>query len=281
MEKGEKLMTEALQSSEEIKTYFLQNQIAFEEKLLEEAVTVKDKINEILTVGNIDLVTNAHKVVRYIIDGQEEDLKLFAKHEGIAWATHSIELSFKLEWIQAIRRTLWTFLQQYDQAVPSEVAFDFFAMEKDINTRVDTFLNTFFISYSTYKDSLILAHRQLVENLSVPIIPISTSVSILPLIGSVDSFRAEIIEEKVLTEVSVSRIQTLILDLSGIVEMEPEVIHHIMKIIDGSSMMGCQSIITGLRAEVVRKMVALGLLFDPKTKTLGTLQQALKEYLIV
>jgi predicted transcriptional regulator len=44
-------------------------------------------------------------------------------------------------------------------------------------------------------------------------------------------------------------------------------------------MMGCKSVITGLRAEVVRKMIHLGCSFDKKnTKTLGTLQQALQEY---
>ncbi|QHJ72190.1 STAS domain-containing protein [Planococcus halotolerans] len=274
-------MAEALQKSEEIKAFFDKYQEAFEEKLLEEAVNVKDQIDEILKIGNIDLVSNAHKVVGYIIEGQEEDLKLFAKQEGIAWATHSIELSFKLEWVQAIRRTLWTFLQQYNDATYNKTGFDFFSMEKDVNTRVDTFLNNFFINYSIYKDSLIKAHRQLVENLSVPIIPINASVSILPLIGSVDSFRTSILEEKVLTEVGNSHIDTLILDLSGIADMEPEVIHHLMKIIDGTAMMGCKTIITGLRAEVVRKMINLGLSFDPKTKTLGTLQNALSEYLAV
>ncbi|MGI2328960.1 STAS domain-containing protein [Planococcus sp. YIM B11945] len=273
-------MTHPLQNAEEIKKFFHKYQEAFEEKLLAEAVNVKDKIDEILAIGNIDLVTNAHTVVGYIIEGQEEELIQFAKKEGIAWATHSIELSFKLEWVQAIRRTIWTFLQQYNDATLNKVAFDFFSMEKDINTRVDAFLNTFFISYSTYKDSLILAHRQMVENLSVPIIPINTSVSILPLIGSMDSFRTSVIEEKVLTEVGISRIHTLIMDLSGIADMEPEVIHRLMKIIDGTGMMGCKTVITGLRAEVVRKMIHLGLSFDPKTKTLGTLQQALKEYLI-
>lgn len=272
-------MADALQKSEEIKEFFHTYREAFEEELLEEAVNVKDRIDEILNIGNIDLVSNAHKVVGYIIDGEEEDLKLFAKQEGIAWATHSIELSFKLEWIQAIRRTLWTFLQQYNDATQNQVAFDFFSMENDINSRVDMFLNTFFISYSTYKDSLIRAHRELVENLSVPIIPINSSVSILPLIGSVDSFRTAVLQEKVLTEVGASQIDTLILDLSGIADMEPEVIYHLMKLIDGTAMMGCRTVITGLRAEVVRKMIQLDLSFDPNTKTLGTLQQALQEYL--
>src|SRR5690606_8762012 len=126
--KGVTIMADALQKSDEIKAFFDTYREAFEEKLLEEAVNVKDKIDEILQIGNIDLVTNAHKVVGYIVYGQEEELKLFAKQEGIASATHSIGLSFKLEWIQAIRRTLWTFLEQFNDATHNKSGFDFFSM---------------------------------------------------------------------------------------------------------------------------------------------------------
>jgi anti-anti-sigma regulatory factor len=114
----------------------------------------------------------------------------------------------------------------------------------------------------------------------VPIIPITTTICILPLIGSVDTIRTNIIEEKILIEVGKLHIQTLIIDLSGIAEMENEVIDHLLKIIAGTSMMGCHTVITGLRAEVVRKMIRLGITFDKNTKTLGTLQQALNEYLM-
>ncbi|MBD8015986.1 STAS domain-containing protein [Planococcus wigleyi] len=273
-------MAHSLQNSLELQIFFDTHNQEFEDSLLIEAVNVKDKIEEILSIGNIDLVTNAHKLVIYIIDGQEAELELFAKQEGIAWATHSIELSFKLEWVQAIRRTLWKFIEKFNQDVPAGKDMDFFRMEKDVNTRIDSFLNSFFLNYSTYKDTLLKAHRQLVENLSVPIIPINSTVCILPVIGAVDAQRASIIEEKVLTEIGKLQIQTLIIDLSGIAEMEAQVIHHLMKLIDGTSLMGCSTIITGLRAEVVRQMIHSGMKFDEKTKTAGTLQQALKEYLI-
>lgn len=255
------------------------NSKEFENMLLSEAVNVKEKIAEILAIGNIDLVNNAHKLVVYIIDGMEEELSLFARQEGIAWATHSIELTFKLEWVQAIRRTLWIFIQQFYRLAGNQNFKDFFDLEQQINNRVDQFLNTFFLSYSTYKDSLITAHRELVEKLSVPIIPINPNVCILPLIGTVDSLRTSILEEKVLTEVGHSRIQTLIMDLSGIADMESDVIDNLMKIIDGTSMMGCNTVITGLRPDVVRKVVSLGFTFGRETRTLGTLQQALREYI--
>jgi rsbT co-antagonist protein RsbR len=263
-----------------IKEFIKENKQSFEDALLSEAVTVKEKINEILQVGNIDLVNNAHKLVIFVIDDNEVDLQAFAKQEAIAWATQSLSLAFKLEWVQAIRRTLWNFIQRYNEKMHKATIEDFFFMEQRINNRIDQFLNVFFINYSTYKDSLIKAQRQLVEKLSVPIIPVTHSICILPMIGSMDSFRAKILEEKVLSEIGKLHMQTLILDLSGIADMENDVIDHVMRIIAGTTMMGCKTVITGIRAEIVRKMIHLGVKFDKNTETFGTLQQALKKYLI-
>src|SRR4051812_30876387 len=96
----------------EINRFIEENGESFENELLHEAATVKEKINNILEVGNIDLITNAHKLVSYAMESKLDDLQLFAKGEGIAWATHSLTLSFKLEWVQAIRRTVWTFVHR-------------------------------------------------------------------------------------------------------------------------------------------------------------------------
>src|SRR5690606_30579251 len=111
----------------------------------------------------------------------------------------SLTLSFKLEWVQAIRRTLWYFVEDYNE---KHGISEFFLVERQINNGIDLFLNAFFINYSMYKDQLILSQRNLVETLSVPIIPITPTICILPLIGTVDSFRTSIIEEKALTEIS-------------------------------------------------------------------------------
>lgn len=264
----------------ELKAYFQENKQQFEYNLLEEAVNVKDKINDILRVGDIDLINNAHKLVFFVLEGRETELQAFARQEGIAWATHSLDVSFKLEWVQAIRRTIWKFIREFNEGTPDILKGHFFNLEKRVNSLIDQFLNSFFINYSSYKDQLLSAQRELVHNLSVPVIPITSTISILPLIGAVDSFRNSILEEKVLTEVGRLRIQTLIMDLSGIADMESEVIDHLMKTIDGSSMMGCRTVITGLRADVVRKMLTLGIKFDKETKTFGTLQQALSIYLV-
>ncbi|MFJ7939350.1 STAS domain-containing protein [Peribacillus sp. NPDC096622] len=267
---------------DKIMEFLLQNKSEFEEYLLSAAVNVRDKIEEILLIGNVDLLNNAHKLVSYIVEQNETDLVAFAEQEGVTWATHSLTLSFKLEWIQALRRTLWTFLYKFEQEKKAfmEDSKVFFDLEKIVNEKVDVFLKSFFVSYSDYKDKLILAQQNLVENLSVPIIPVTSTTCVLPLIGTIDYSRIQIIEEKVLMEIGKLRIQTLILDLSGIIEMEVEMINDLMKILDGTAMMGCKAVVTGLRPEVVTKMIRSGIQLDNKAETKGTLQQALKDYLV-
>lgn len=272
-------MKAAFETSTFIKEYIQDNRNYFEEQLLSEAVNVRDKIEEILLIGNIDLLNNAHKLVVYVMDQSDQDVRQFAKQEGIAWATHSISLTFKLEWVQAIRRTLWKLLYKFVEEQHVEFNPDeFFKLEKQINDQLDQFLNTFFICYSDYKDKLLEKQKKLVENLSVPIIPITTEMCILPLIGVLDDQRAKIIEEKVFKAIDELHIETLIIDLSGIAEMDGDVIDHFLKMIDGTTMMGCKPVITGLRPEIVRHMVSIGISFEDRALTSGTLQSAIKRY---
>ncbi|MGG4385378.1 STAS domain-containing protein [Priestia megaterium] len=265
---------------EKMTDFIRDNKHNFQDKLLSEAVNVATKINDILETGNIDLLKNAQKLALYVVEQKEEQLIAFAQQEGVAWAEHSLTLAFKLEWVQAIRRTLWHFLYQYDRINNHfNRREEFYALEKRINDKIDQFLNTFLISYSKYKDELIASQRDLVEHLSVPIIPLSQSVAVLPLIGMVDTYRIQTIEEKVLIGISDLRIETLIIDLSGIANMEMHVIDHFQKILTGISMMGCKAILTGLRADLVRTMIHSEISFEEKAETKGTLQQTLKEYL--
>ncbi len=268
-------------STREMVEYITDKRDLFQQMLLKEAVNVAEVINDILTRGNIDLLKNAEKLVVYILENKDEDIVSFGKQEGVLWAKHSLTLAFKLEWVQAIRRTLWTFIYEYQSKsnLPS-TREDFFELEKHINNNIDQFLNTFFLSYSDFKDELIHSQRSSVEHLSVPVIPISPTVAILPLIGTIDSYRMETIEKKVLTDIVRTRISVLIIDLSGITDMDANVIDLFHKVLDGIDMMGCKAVITGLRPELVKKMIHLGMNFSDKAVKKGTLQQSVKEYLM-
>lgn len=274
-------MENNFENTREMVEYITDKRDLFQQMLLNEAVNVAEVINDILTRGNIDLLKNAEKLVVYILENKDEDIASFGKQEGVLWAKHSLTLAFKLEWVQAIRRTLWTFIYEYQSKLnlPS-TREDFFELEKQINNNIDQFLNTFFLSYSDFKDELIHSQRSSVEHLSVPVIPISPTVAILPLIGTIDSYRMETIEKKVLTDIVRTRISVLIIDLSGITDMDASVIDLFHKVLDGIDMMGCKAVITGLRPELVKKMIHLGMNFSDKAVKKGTLQLSVKEYLM-
>jgi rsbT co-antagonist protein RsbR len=269
--------------SEEIHKFLEINRSLFEEKLLSFAVNVRDKINEIHLIGNINLLDNAHQLVLLVVDQKEQEVKAFAKKEGMVWAKHRMALSFKLEWIMAIRKTFWEFLHRFDleNNITNKTSDVFYTETSKYNELIDSFTNGFFISYSNYKDELIEKQQKLVNNLSAPIIPITPDVSILPLIGTIDTRRANIIEEKVLSEVGRLRIQTLIIDLSGIAEMDNESIKLFLKLLDGVTMMGSKLVITGLRPEIVRSMINIDVEFGSKANTKASLQKALQDYLKV
>lgn len=261
-----------------ITDFLRENREAFESKLLEEP-NVREKLEEIRVIGDINLLENAHKLILMVVEEKEEEIIQFANQEGVAWAGTSLTLSFKLKWVQKIRKTLWTFLYEFDSFKEEKYSSEqYYEFGKKMNELLDEFLKEFFITYSSYKDQLLDEQKKLVENLSVPIIPVSPKVSILPLIGSMDSYRANIVEEKVLVEIGAKRVQTLIMDLSGIADMDSEAIHYFLKLHDGISMMGCRSVITGLRPEVVRKIINFDASFAENVEKKGTVEQALNEY---
>ncbi|RDW20260.1 anti-anti-sigma factor [Oceanobacillus arenosus] len=272
----------SLAGRSDIDKYILNNREEFQAKLLSEASNVATKIHAILEAGNIDLLKNAETIALYVLGNKRDNLIAFAEVEGISWARHSLTLALKLEWVHAIRRTLWHFLREYNQLNNSSASVeDFYELEQVINDGIDEFLNNFFISYSKFKDELIMNQRMLVEHLTVPIIPVSSSIAVLPLIGMFDSYRMDIIEEKALSEISRLRINALIIDLSGITDMDENTVAHFQKVLIEIKLMGSKSILTGLRPTLAKKMVNLGVDIGENTEIKGNLQQALNEYLAI
>ncbi|WP_367590677.1 STAS domain-containing protein [Heyndrickxia ginsengihumi] len=124
---------------------------------------------------------------------------------------------------------------------------------------------------------MIEKQRTLVENLSVPIIPINKDICILPVTGKIDMIRVHTIQDKVFDEIENQHIQILILDLSGAAPMDGEITRQLLKIIEGISMMGCKTIVTGIRAEIVKSIISSGVGFMNQAEFKGTLQVALND----
>jgi rsbT co-antagonist protein RsbR len=158
---------------------------------------------------------------------------------------------------------------------------EFFTFEKKTNHFIDTYLNHYIISYNDYRNKVLQSQREVIEELSVPIIPLTNKIAILPIVGTMDTYRAKRLQEKALMEIEKEKFKKIIIDLSGVAYMDTAVVSHLFKIVDGFLLLGCEAIVTGIRSEVANTMIELGVTLGERIKTKADLQQALEELQII
>ncbi|MBT2661451.1 STAS domain-containing protein [Bacillus sp. ISL-45] len=94
-----------------------------------------------------------------------------------------------------------------------------------------------------------------VESLSAPIVSLTEGVAVLPLIGNITTKRAEAIILAALQNSERLSLKYLITDLSGIIRVDEEVIHHLMNMVNMLKLIGVTPILTGLQPKHAQKMV--------------------------
>ena len=263
--------------SQDFTQYYMLNRDKFHELLISQG---KDLFESVKAAAGLEpefILDSAHKVVHLLNERNEHGLIMHAKEHGRNWAKLNLDLILKLEWFQMLRKLYWDFLFNYYSNV-EQTQRDFFELERQVNFNLDSYLKHFASSYSEYKNEILLSQREVIEDLSVPVIPLSDSIAILPIVGTLDTLRARKIQENVLIQIYQLRIKQIIIDLSGVAYMDTAIVSHLFRIVNGIAIQGCKAIVTGIRPEITNTMVELGVPLYEKVETRGTLQQALEEY---
>lgn len=111
------------------------------------------------------------------------------------------------------------------------------------------------------------ANKEII-NLSAPIVPITKGVAILPIIGGINEYRAEKIIHTALTSSTDLSLQYLIIDLSGILQMNDNVSFHLLNLVKLLKLIGVTPALTGIRPDLAMKAVQLNL--DLEDVMIGT-----------
>ncbi|WP_245808936.1 STAS domain-containing protein [Shouchella patagoniensis] len=106
------------------------------------------------------------------------------------------------------------------------------------------------------------SHQKLVAELSSPVIDLSNRVSLLPIVGDIDTYRARVIFDETLNKCSASGVQELIIDLSGVVIIDTMVANQIFQVMEGLKLIGTKTHLVGIRPEVAQTAVQLGIDFS-------------------
>ena len=122
---------------------------------------------------------------------------------------------------------------------------------------------------------LIQAQATMLDELSVPIIQIWPDILLLPLVGVIESRRASQVMENLLESVGRMGAQFVIIDITGVAVVDTSVASYLIRAVQATQLLGCQSILVGISPEIAQTLVGLGVDFSRIT-TRATLQSGLE-----
>ena len=144
-----------------------------------------------------------------------------------------------------------------------------------INKLIDTFGVTTFETFIKGREEVILRQTDEISEISTPVIRVWDGIVALPIIGTLDSARTQIVMENLLQEIVDSGSSIAILDISGVPAVDSLVAQHLIKTVSATRLMGAECIISGIRPEIAQTVVHLGIDLSNIT-TKATLAHALK-----
>jgi anti-anti-sigma regulatory factor len=96
------------------------------------------------------------------------------------------------------------------------------------------------------------------EQLSTPLIPISDDILVMPLIGTIDSRRAQQLTQTLLQGLATHHARAAILDITGVPIVDIEVAQGLLRAAQAAQLLGARVVLTGIRPEVAQTLVGIG-----------------------
>jgi rsbT co-antagonist protein RsbR len=134
--------------------------------------------------------------------------------------------------------------------------------------------------YQRSREDVIKRQQKEMLELSTPVFRLWDKVLALPLIGTLDSQRTQLIMEALLTQIVDTGSKVAILDITGVPTVDTETAQHLIKTVSAARLMGADCIISGIRPQIAQTIVHLGIDILDVTTT-ATMADAVAEALSI
>jgi rsbT co-antagonist protein RsbR len=104
--------------------------------------------------------------------------------------------------------------------------------------------------------------RDMIREMSVPVLPVSRNTLVMPLVGALDSTRLVQIQEQALGRLEATRARCLLLDVTGVPVIDTQVAQGLIRVVQAARLLGAEVILVGIRPEVAQAIVGLGIDLD-------------------
>lgn len=124
-----------------------------------------------------------------------------------------------------------------------------------------------FECYQKTREEVIQRQQEEMLELSTPVVKLWDGILALPLIGTLDSNRTQVVMESLLQRIVDTNSEVAIIDITGVPTVDTLVAQHLMKTVSAARLMGVECIISGIRPQIAQTIVHLGVaLGDIQTK---------------
>ncbi len=152
----------------------------------------------------------------------------------------------------------------------AEMAQDYLSFTRMID---DLGLYTF-ETYTTTREEIIAQQAESMLELSTPVVRLWDGIIAVPLVGTLDSARTQLVMEKMLDALVANGAAQAVIDITGVPTVDTEVAQHLLKTVMAARLLGAECTICGIRPQIAHTIVSLGIEFgDIATK--ATLADAL------
>ena len=132
-----------------------------------------------------------------------------------------------------------------------------------------------FEAFTRAREEIISNQTEQLLELSTPVVRLWDGILAVPLVGTLDSGRTQVVMESLLAALVSSGSSHAIIDITGVPAVDTQVAQHLLKAVAAARLMGAECIISGIRPQIAQTIVALGISFG-ETATKATLADALK-----
>ncbi|MEU7828968.1 MULTISPECIES: STAS domain-containing protein [unclassified Nonomuraea] len=118
-----------------------------------------------------------------------------------------------------------------------------------------------FETYTTARERIILDQAEQLLELSTPVVKLWEGIVAVPLVGTLDSARTQVVMEKLLQTLVDTGAEHAVIDITGVPAVDTQVAQHLLKAVVAARLMGAECVISGIRPQIAHTIVTLGIEF--------------------
>ncbi|WP_404457568.1 RsbT co-antagonist protein RsbRA [Oceanobacillus kapialis] len=165
-------------------------------------------------------------------------------------------LSYITDGLQVFRRVTVDYILSQSDKIDSSYISD---VIKSVDAWVEPLIRQLVNEYSGSWEHIVSLQRVALQELSAPLIPVMDRITVMPLIGTIDTERAKLIMENLLEGVIKHNSEVVLIDITGVPVVDTMVAHHIIQAAEAVRLIGSTCILVGIRPEIAQTIVNLGI----------------------